>query len=187
MFELDYNITKFKLRTRYPMLSEEDYEDRYHDTWERYLRYGVPEGINPLSAFIVMFRTWHTANAERKRVATASSIVEFYDPEDPAYTAAAYYEDELEDNVLRLYRRIQGSLNEKMKAVFLLSYQGYTIREIRDELYLNQGTVELYKQHVTVLMAREAGMTAQQSRYELKKGVENERAKLAYRKRVLSR
>lgn len=174
---LSYEITWSNFRAKYPYLSDHDFEDRIQDTFERFIKYYQVGTLNPLTAFNTMWRTWAGSNAERRREVHNSSIISFYDPEDPEYTGVAYEDDGFEDNLMRLYRRIKGQLNDKCKAVFLLSQAGYSITEVADELRTSRQTCELYKNHVTVLLAREAGMTKELSRLEVRNAARNEALK----------
>lgn len=68
MVEVDYEVTKAFMYRKYwsTQWSYDDFEDRYHDAWEAYLRYGVPDGVVPLTAFCTMFRTQYSKRLENK-------------------------------------------------------------------------------------------------------------------------
>lgn len=165
---LSYEVTRSNFRARYAALSEDDFEDRFQDTMERFVKYFKNDGLNPLTAFNTMWRTWAGSNAERKREVKCETIIKYYDPEDVAYTNAGSYHFKDEDNLIRLYKRVKDKLNDKCRAVFLLTAAGYTMQEVADELHTSRQSCELYKNHATVLMAREAGLTNELSRLESK-------------------
>ena len=77
---LDYDTTRLWLRKRYGWLSDEDFEDRYHDTWLEVLEKGLKSTINPLTAFKTMFHTWAARKQERRRVQQGTSLIRSVEP-----------------------------------------------------------------------------------------------------------
>jgi DNA-directed RNA polymerase specialized sigma24 family protein len=64
---LDYDRTKQYIAARNRVDSRDpDFEDRYQDTWEHFLRHWNGEG-NPLGAFSLMYTQWYTKKQERMR------------------------------------------------------------------------------------------------------------------------
>lgn len=148
---LDYQITKDHMLSRWSWLN--DFEDRYHDVWEMFLRYPPPDTVNPLTAFKRMWSSWYTWTKERRREATAESIIEFLDPEDERYTNAASDGDGIPDNTLEvMIRRVLPQLSTQARAVGAMRLAGYTLSEIADELQVSPARIsQLWDELVSAL------------------------------------
>ena len=178
---LSYEITKRLVRSRFPQLSLEDFEDRYHDTWEIFLRYPPPPEVNELTAFLRMWHSWYNHSTKRNREYTTQALL------------TEQFEEELHDGVdnvlddsytlLRLLARVRPKLSEKMYATFVLLYQGYTQAEVKKLINLSMPTISDYYDHVVTLIARESGYSTKLSRYEV--GLERDRER--HRAKVLAK
>lgn len=75
---LDYERTKSYIAARNRVDSRDpDFEDRYQDTWEHFLRHWNGEG-NPLGAFSLMYTQWYTKKQERIRAKMWVSVYEMF-------------------------------------------------------------------------------------------------------------
>lgn len=77
---LDYSKTKGWLASKYAVHpSDPDFEDRYHDCWEKYLRSYDPEsGVHPLTAMNTYYQNWYRDHRHRKeyeRVALLEDLI----------------------------------------------------------------------------------------------------------------
>ena len=190
---LDYQITKSHMLNKWSWLP--DFEDRYHDVWEMMLRYPPPSDVNPLTAFKRMWSSWYTWTKERRREATAESIVEFLDPDDERYTSA--HDNGIPDNTLEvMIRRIIPQLSTQSRAVGAMRLAGYSLSEIAAELDVSdsrvsdlwQGVVDSLKQIHTpnsnepslLDKAKEKAKARALARYYRNKDKANAQRKLLY-------
>lgn len=138
---LDYEITKKFLFKKYwnPTWSDADFEDRYHDSWELMLRYGVPDGINPLTAMCTVFRTWHSRKQETKRQLKGEYLVTYLSDEALADVDGGYHLDT--DSLLLKSQIDRLELSPYHQAVMLMKLAGYSNVEIGNEFGVSDSRI----------------------------------------------
>jgi len=139
---VDYEVTKRFLYKKYwnPQWSEADFEDRYHDSLEVLLRYGVPEGVVPLTCMCTIFRTWYSRKQETKRQLKGEELVQYISDEGLEVADTGY---ELDINSLLLSSYIKKlDLSPYHEAVLLMKLSGYTNREIANEFEVSESRVD---------------------------------------------
>lgn len=133
--EIDYEVTKAFVYRKYwnSQWSYDDFEDRYHDAWEAYLRYGVPDGVVPLTAFCTMFRTQYSKRLEHKMHTILS------DEEREAVDSG--YELDTDLCLLQCFMK-KLKLTDQDKAVVKLKLSGLTNLEAGTALKVSASRVE---------------------------------------------
>lgn len=141
MVALDYEVTKAWIYRKYWRngWSYDDFEDRYQDSWESFLRYGVPEGMVPLTVFSTIFRTWYSQKQSRKRELKGESILVNMSDEDILMCDAGY---KLDTEQLLLSSKLNSlDLSDYHRAIMVMKLAGYSEREIADEFDVTPNTI----------------------------------------------
>lgn len=149
---LDYDTTRLWLRKRYGWLSDEDFEDRYHDTWLYALEKGLKSTINPLTAFNTIFRTWSSHKQERRRAHQGTSLIRDVDagmlhlvlygsqsssePVEDTQLFSQHFTSSHNEDLVSLIKRsgILERMSDFQYEVFKHKLEGYTFDEIAIEL-----------------------------------------------------
>lgn len=140
--ELDYDITKRFLFKKYwnPNWSDADFEDRYHDSWEVVLRYGIPEGMNPLTCMCTVFRTWYSRKQETKRQLKGEELVLFLSDEGLEANDKGYEMDVDSLLLSSFINRLE--LSPFHEAVMLMKLAGYGNVEIANEFEVSASRID---------------------------------------------
>ena len=133
--ELDYEVTKAFMYRKYwsSQWSYDDFEDRYHDAWEAFLKYGVPDGVVPLTAFCTMFRTQYSKRLENKMTSLLS--------EEEREAIDSGYELDTDLCLLQCFMQ-KLELTDQARAVVKLKLAGFTNLEAGAVLKVSASRVE---------------------------------------------
>lgn len=139
---LDYETTKGWLRSKFWYISEQGFEDRYHDTLVRFLSYQPNLKVKPLTIIARMFLTVYSYKDRREPLDTSDS----YEQENEDGDVYHIHHEELVQehstdalDLLRIVKKVQ--LSELQAAVLRGTLEGMTDQQIADELKVGRTRV----------------------------------------------
>jgi DNA-directed RNA polymerase specialized sigma24 family protein len=148
---LDYDRTKQYIAARNRVDSRDpDFEDRYQDTWEHFLRHWNGEG-NPLGAFSLMYAQWYTKKQERMRTKMWVSVYDMIhivkqERFEEAVDPWAFFEDHhtgMCPDKYALQEAVQkAKLTTAQVDLLLLTLLGHSSSDVSDLMNISRQSVE---------------------------------------------